>query len=285
MLCLGTSKIKSCFNRKSLDSDTSLWDMNFQGTWEMGQDLIGEFVNKQNKRNRSISESDANNFHRASGYLNNTFKNNLNNAETAKLMETDSKQIKLIGENDSCINEMEQTSLLPTQLLDDTIVHIDNNIDAENIARASDATDYMNIFKAKFDNNVKALWEDNVNNANTMEDFKLNINNSNVKNDENIREQHFYYSKLYPDSYMMKNQMPQNSYNFIQSGTNLTNSIWSENCTSLPMQDTAAASQQHQHIHESESLTKFWHEENKVNNVGDFQTKVSLENIFINIVY
>lgn len=43
--------------------NSSLWDTNFEGSWEMGHDLIREFIIKQNNnRNRSISESDASNF-------------------------------------------------------------------------------------------------------------------------------------------------------------------------------------------------------------------------------
>lgn len=41
--------------KKSLE----IWDTDFDGAWEMGRDLIREFVLKQNNRNRSISESDA----------------------------------------------------------------------------------------------------------------------------------------------------------------------------------------------------------------------------------
>lgn len=41
--------------KKSLE----MWDTNFDGAWEMGRDLIREFVMKQNNRNRSISESEA----------------------------------------------------------------------------------------------------------------------------------------------------------------------------------------------------------------------------------
>lgn len=42
--------------KKSTDQ---MWDTDFDGAWEMGRDLIREFVLKQNNRNRSISESDA----------------------------------------------------------------------------------------------------------------------------------------------------------------------------------------------------------------------------------
>lgn len=37
---------------------TDMWDTDFDGAWEMGRDLIREFVLKQNNRNRSISECD-----------------------------------------------------------------------------------------------------------------------------------------------------------------------------------------------------------------------------------
>lgn len=40
-------------------NSSSTWDTDFDGAWEMGRDLIREFVMKQNSRNRSISESDA----------------------------------------------------------------------------------------------------------------------------------------------------------------------------------------------------------------------------------
>lgn len=45
------------------DNNSILWDTEFEGAWEMGRDLIREFVLKQNNnRNRSISESDASKF-------------------------------------------------------------------------------------------------------------------------------------------------------------------------------------------------------------------------------
>lgn len=45
------------FRKKSPTS----WDTEFDGAWEMGRDLIREFIMKQNNRNRSCSESEANN--------------------------------------------------------------------------------------------------------------------------------------------------------------------------------------------------------------------------------
>lgn len=46
------------FRKKSPTS----WDTEFDGAWEMGRDLIREFIMKQNNRNRTCSESEANNF-------------------------------------------------------------------------------------------------------------------------------------------------------------------------------------------------------------------------------
>lgn len=56
----GITKGKS-YGRKYGNS-SAIWDTEFEGTWEMGRDLIHEFVIKQNNRNRSISESDASKF-------------------------------------------------------------------------------------------------------------------------------------------------------------------------------------------------------------------------------
>ncbi|KAJ6638860.1 hypothetical protein Bhyg_11598 [Pseudolycoriella hygida] len=51
------SRGKTTSNREYSDCS---WDTDFEGSWEMGRDLIREFVMTQNNRNRSISESDAN---------------------------------------------------------------------------------------------------------------------------------------------------------------------------------------------------------------------------------
>lgn len=46
------NQTKSTQRKKPAD----MWDTNFDGAWEMGRDLIREFVLKQNNRNRNISE-------------------------------------------------------------------------------------------------------------------------------------------------------------------------------------------------------------------------------------
>lgn len=54
----GGMKAQSHGKKKS----SVMWDTDFDGAWEMGRDLIREFVTKQNNRNRSISESDVETF-------------------------------------------------------------------------------------------------------------------------------------------------------------------------------------------------------------------------------
>lgn len=56
------SRVTANNNRGQSRKTTSCWDTDFDGAWEMGRDLIREFVMKQNNRNRSISESEACNF-------------------------------------------------------------------------------------------------------------------------------------------------------------------------------------------------------------------------------
>lgn len=58
----GSSNGNNGNNRKASGLNCNVWDTDFEGTWEMGKDLIHEFVIKQNQRNRSISESDATRF-------------------------------------------------------------------------------------------------------------------------------------------------------------------------------------------------------------------------------
>lgn len=48
------NQTKSTQRKKPSD----MWDTDFDGAWEMGRDLIREFVLKQNNRNRSMSECD-----------------------------------------------------------------------------------------------------------------------------------------------------------------------------------------------------------------------------------
>lgn len=49
-------------NKQSRKKSPTSWDTEFDGAWEMGRDLIREFIMKQNNRNRSCSESLAKKF-------------------------------------------------------------------------------------------------------------------------------------------------------------------------------------------------------------------------------
>lgn len=49
-------------NKQFRKKSPTRWDTEFDGAWEMGRDLIREFIMKQNNRNRTCSESEANKF-------------------------------------------------------------------------------------------------------------------------------------------------------------------------------------------------------------------------------
>lgn len=51
----GIVNTKLSGNQRNCSSPT--WDTDFEGSWEMGRDLIKEFLMKENNRNRSTSES------------------------------------------------------------------------------------------------------------------------------------------------------------------------------------------------------------------------------------
>ncbi|GAB0096306.1 hypothetical protein DMENIID0001_117970 [Sergentomyia squamirostris] len=70
----GLSKGKSStFTRRtstgSNNTKTPLWDTDFSGNWEMGHDMIRDFIIRQNNRNRSISESDASKFVKINDFM------------------------------------------------------------------------------------------------------------------------------------------------------------------------------------------------------------------------
>lgn len=102
------NKGKSSYGRKCVSGHTSaVWDTEFEGTWEMGKDLIREFVVKQNNRNRSISESDASKFVE--------FKNIMYTKRTA-----DEQQIKCSNNNN---NNNNNGSLLIQNMLQDVAIN------------------------------------------------------------------------------------------------------------------------------------------------------------------
>ncbi|XP_059619284.1 uncharacterized protein LOC132263513 isoform X2 [Phlebotomus argentipes] len=68
---LGKGKSSSFTRRTSTggSAKASLWDTDFSGHWEMGHDMIRDFIIKQNNRNRSISESDASKFVKINDFM------------------------------------------------------------------------------------------------------------------------------------------------------------------------------------------------------------------------
>ena len=178
--------------------NTSVWDTDFDGAWEMGPDLIREFVIKQNNRNRSISESDASKFiempssKRASpaksgGIDAKQCENNQVDENTSGTMLI-RNMLQISNRNDQnviknfSIDAAVANKTLVAELNDSSILMVGNKIannenehhaehrrlyerevsDDESLTPSgisADEAHNMAIFEAKFDRNVEALWD------------------------------------------------------------------------------------------------------------------------------
>lgn len=209
------------------DDGTSLWDMNFEGNWEMGQDMISDFVMKQeetrrhyHKRNRSISEGD---FPTSGKYgrqnKERTFNNNENDAQDFYHKSTNTKEDVVVAYH------------LPKEMLPSTVNFQFNN----NVVNAPNkkpvVEDPMLQLKTKFDA-IKAIWDDG---NDSMQDVNDGATARNVWEPLN---EHSYYDQMsiawasvpahtleYRDCGAPKQQL--DNYDFIKCGTNLHTSIWS----------------------------------------------------------
>uniref|UniRef100_A0A336MX64 CSON005514 protein n=1 Tax=Culicoides sonorensis TaxID=179676 RepID=A0A336MX64_CULSO len=246
-------KTKSFYiNRKPFtasDDGASLWDMNFEGNWEMGQDLISDFVmNQQNydqksahhiMRNRSISEGDFRGNYKKHGNRNHHKINNNNDEDVQDLYLK--KEINSHTKEDASFH-------LPIQLLPATEnsqgVNIQFNANVVNVHKNNtkqdpgQQQDYIAQLKTKFDK-IKSIWND----VQTSSDGYDTVDG--VASVRNVWEP---LNEIVPQCYEqncgtwasnpaqntnyngfgMQNQQQFNAdYNFIKCGTNLQTSIWS----------------------------------------------------------
>jgi hypothetical protein len=101
------------------------WDMDFKGQWEMDRDLIGEFIQQQH--------------------------HHLPN----KTHQIDAKSANQVEQAQDEEDDVMMMKFLPTKLMEDeTCV-----VDAQIAAKMKEAQS-ISSFKSKFDENVKALWND-----------------------------------------------------------------------------------------------------------------------------
>lgn len=174
---------------KQRSSSPTYWDTDFEGVWEMGRDLIKEFIIKQNKgknRNRSTSESAAYSMSSSKDMANDKMSstefqdkaNQINYDNTEKVSSKTSSPILLpvVDISFCCDDDAEHALASFTELTPDCSLQsrplyqreIVNNklqkpIMMEQLSTCSsveeEQLDFAQ-FKAKFNSSVEALWND-----------------------------------------------------------------------------------------------------------------------------
>lgn len=226
---------------------SEMWDTDFNGAWEMGRDLIREFVLKQNIQNRSISES-------ASATL--------TSFENANLAEFQSQKLEPTFEEYERVNKDEE-NLMRTAAAAATSALFGNNFGIElnvlNCPKSRDISssslvhgerelsqsknfnfqdcneaigkDYADLspdethrlaaFEAKFDHNVEALWND--------------AKNESIGFDPNQLNKQLWLDQHNNASYNKSNEvkmMGRDLFNVQQNNLNSSNSVGAMNLIS-----------------------------------------------------
>ncbi|XP_037025845.1 uncharacterized protein LOC119067158 [Bradysia coprophila] len=174
------SKGKTSFNRRCSNGVT--WDTDFEGSWEMGRDLIREFVMMQNNRNRSISESDASAFVGIKDIIDK--KNAGNNASDArqfvekkahktdadgtvdyKVISVDNDDFDVMSKNafetENSLENITYTSLSEIEGSLSTAPRrlYEREISNESLNMSIQEANNLASFEAKFDRSVEAIWD------------------------------------------------------------------------------------------------------------------------------
>lgn len=147
-------------------SSAVVWDMDFNGQWEMDRDLIGEFIQTQ-KTDKGFKG-----FTKDTSLLN-IKRNSMNKAYAATAAATGGGDDGVVvvnngninnhpitSYNDRCLDDEEDNILikcLPMKLIDESLA--DDNYDVVKPFNIKEAQSISSL-KSKFDENVKALWGD-----------------------------------------------------------------------------------------------------------------------------
>lgn len=172
------SKGKTSFNRRC--SNGVSWDTDFHGSWEMGPDLIREFVMMQNNRNRSISESDASTFVEIKDIID---KKNAVITANNKMQFVENLIHKAdvdVGDYNVIQVDIDEFGVMPNTLEEDnsleniaytSLSEIEGNLSAaprrlyerevsnESLNMSIQEANNLASFEAKFDRNVEAIWD------------------------------------------------------------------------------------------------------------------------------
>ncbi|XP_037936715.1 uncharacterized protein LOC119670511 [Teleopsis dalmanni] len=159
------------------NSSPTYWDTDFEGCWEMGRDLIKEFLVKQNmgNRNRSTSESDAYNVRNVNKTENNFIarkepkSNTLENRDIVleKLSNNSSPVMPIVDISFCCEDDADDTLASLSELTTDSLGAMQTEprrlYQRDMLGKSRTINDEQSDFeqfKAKFNSNVEALWND-----------------------------------------------------------------------------------------------------------------------------
>lgn len=220
---------KTCNTKPGEMIGQTPWDMDFNGQWEMDRDLIGEFIQKERKDENLVTKEDL---------------YNLSHDEAIII------------------------KCLPTELIDDPPVPLsylveqpaDDNLEDifkktvnyqisqwesdldEAIAMTDDIyqqpvnikeAQTINLFKSKFDDNVKALWDNEPQHGQPSNDLlSQEMNSLSLFNWQQNNDKYYYLNVINLDQVPAHSRSTSNNSTgekYIKSGTNLQTSIWSDN--------------------------------------------------------
>lgn len=222
-----------------------IWDMDFNGQWEMDRDLIGEFIQTQKTDNDEFKcFTDTS--------LLNLKRNSINKAYAVagggNGFTEDTNVNPNNSYNDRCLDDEEDNILikcLPMKLIDESLADDNYNEDIVKPINIKEAQSISSL-KSKFDENVKALWGENgahnqqtsslassfAGDLNSLSLFNFNSDYEQQKSQVIVPSQHDFTKNVDVNNNISKISAltPSNiESKFIKSGTNLLMSIWSEN--------------------------------------------------------
>lgn len=229
-----------------------IWDMDFNGQWEMDRDLIGEFIQTQKTDGGFKGFTDTSLLNMKRNSMNKAYAATGGGGESVSGVNdsiVDANVNPIISYNDRCLDDEEDNILikcLPMKLIDESLADDDYDDDVVKPFNIKEAQSISSL-KSKFDENVKALWGDNgaqnqetsslassfAGDTNSLSLFNFNSEYEQQKSQVIVPSQHTDFTKTVDmNNNIHKSALTPSSSmesKFIKSGTNLLMSIWSEN--------------------------------------------------------
>lgn len=251
------------------NSSSSLapWDMDFNGQWEMDRDLIGEFIKNENFNHGRV---DKNHHQKQEIFYNiNEEENVVIKCLPVELIEDPSLSF-VVEKADDIDDIFNKRTNYQFEEWEEGLDEAANHHEYEGPINIKDSQT-INLFKSKFDDNVKALWDSDIINPvpTPVADISTSFDaNNNRQNNDYLSEEMnslslFHWNNNFNKPLQFKNENDKlylnvvefdknnnggisrstsnNSINdnkFIKSGFNLQQSIWSDNETKVDSDDS-----------------------------------------------